>query len=129
MLLGFKERFVTPITSGRKDQTIRLERADRKRPTVGETLYLYTGLRTKHCRRIGIATCSDVEGIEIINDGMRLVICIGGDRTTDREALSIIKRDGFDTPLDFFETFRKMHSLPFRGFVVRWTNFTTKATA
>jgi hypothetical protein len=48
--LSFKGQFAAPIIAGTKRQTIR---AGRKRPPrAGERLQLYTGMRTKHCRKI-----------------------------------------------------------------------------
>lgn len=49
--LGFKKRFIQPIWDETKIGTIR---AKRKRPIkVGEMLFLYTAMRTKHCQKIG----------------------------------------------------------------------------
>lgn len=50
MLLGFKKRFVDPILIGTKVHTLRNKR--KKTPKVGETLHMYTGLRTKNCQKI-----------------------------------------------------------------------------
>lgn len=50
MLLGFKKRFVEPIQIGTKVFTMRVPR--KKEPKIGETLYMYTALRTKYCEKI-----------------------------------------------------------------------------
>ncbi|MCI4661449.1 MAG: hypothetical protein MRY63_06450 [Neomegalonema sp.] len=48
---NFKDQFVQPISLGIKRQTIR--RASRRRhAAVGELVQLYTGMRTKGCRKI-----------------------------------------------------------------------------
>ncbi len=47
---SFDRRFVPAIVSGAKRQTIRAHRARHARP--GETLQLYTGMRTRQCRKI-----------------------------------------------------------------------------
>lgn len=47
---SFQKQFVAPILSGIKRQTIRSERRRHARP--GETLQLYTGMRTRHCTKI-----------------------------------------------------------------------------
>lgn len=53
--LSFQKRFRDPILARTKRQTLRNER---KLPIrAGQTLHLYTGLRTKHTRIIGLATC------------------------------------------------------------------------
>ena len=50
---NFKPYFVDHILAGRKTQTIR----QAKRCNVGDTMHLFTGLRTKNCRRIGNVMC------------------------------------------------------------------------
>ena len=61
--LNFQEQFAAAVESGEKRQTIRSER---KRPIkVGDTLYLYTGMRTKRCRKLGSAGCVGIEEIRI----------------------------------------------------------------
>lgn len=50
MLLGFKPRFVEPIQKGSKVFTLRTAR--KHEPKIGETLYMYTGLRTANCMLI-----------------------------------------------------------------------------
>ena len=50
MLLGFKKRFVEPIQIGTKVFTMRNKR--KTDPIIGETLYMYTGLRTSNCSLI-----------------------------------------------------------------------------
>ena len=50
---SLKPRFIPPILSGAKRQTIRA--ISRRRHAIpGETLQLYTGMRTKQCRLIGV---------------------------------------------------------------------------
>ena len=50
MLLGFKKRFAEPIQIGTKVFTMRVDR--KVQPKIGETLYMYTGLRTANCMLI-----------------------------------------------------------------------------
>jgi len=66
---GFKERFILPIRTGRKRQTIRAERKRHARP--GETLQLYHGMRTRHCVLIGRAPCIDVRPVTLLFDDER----------------------------------------------------------
>lgn len=62
-LLGFKKRFAPKVRNGRKRQTIRTYR---KYPIVpGETLYLYTGLRTKYSEKLKEVRCKAVYNITI----------------------------------------------------------------
>lgn len=50
MLLGFKQRFADKILDGSKVFTMRKER--KIQPKIGETLHMYTALRTKHTKVI-----------------------------------------------------------------------------
>lgn len=60
---GFRPRFVEPILSGTKRQTIRGDRKRHARPF--EEVQLYTGMRTKHCRLIARATCESITPITL----------------------------------------------------------------
>jgi len=48
--VNYKKRFVPDVESGIKKQTIRKKRKNPIKP--GDKLYFFTGLRTKHCRRL-----------------------------------------------------------------------------
>jgi hypothetical protein len=113
-LLNFKKQFVQKILSGKKKQTIR---AMRKRPfRVGDRLYLYTGCRTKQCKKLGEAVCTKVDRIEIpeeicktkIND----IIPCGVD------IIEMAHKDGFDHIQLFIDFFKKR--LPFTGQIIYW---------
>lgn len=60
---SFKARFAAPIADRIKPHTLRNRRKRHARP--GETLQLYTGMRTRHCRLIGTATCDRLQAISI----------------------------------------------------------------
>lgn len=62
-LYNFKEQFVPFILSGAKTHTIRAVRRHPDKP--GNTLYLYTGLRTKKAKLLMCVDCVKVERIEI----------------------------------------------------------------
>jgi hypothetical protein len=102
---NFKSRFVEPIQSGEKNTTIR---PCRKRPTrIGDTLYLFTGQRTKACRKIGVYRCKNVTPLiiypqlmSIYRDGYLISIA----------ALKLISvNDGFSSLKDFFCFFRDQY--------------------
>lgn len=50
MLLNFKPRFIDPIKIGTKVHTLRKRR--KLQPKVGETMHMYSGLRTNRCQLI-----------------------------------------------------------------------------
>ena len=65
--LNFKKEFADKVASGEKRQTIRALRKDGKNPRPGQKLYLYTGMRTKYCRKCGDPLTTK----ELICDGCR----------------------------------------------------------
>jgi hypothetical protein len=111
---NFKERFANVVLDGTKSQTIR---PPRKRPTrVGETLYLYTGMRTKNCRLLREAVCSSIVSIRIATE----LIVMGDIFLSDDAANDLAIADGFENAsqlIDFFET---QYGLPFEGELIRW---------
>lgn len=124
--LNFQTRFVSAIESGAKSQTIRPER---KRPIkVGDNLILYTGQRTKDCRKLGEAVCVAIHGIEfsetelaythISTDGLRYY-AMAGDPRTDIWA----GNDGFENFTAMREFFRGRYGLPFKGVKIIWQKF------
>lgn len=61
---SFKKQFAPLILAGTKAQTIRGDRKRHARP--GELLQLFTGMRTRECRRLGEALCTAVERVLIV---------------------------------------------------------------
>jgi hypothetical protein len=60
---NFQERFVPMILDGTKNQTIRSRRRHQAKP--GDPLYLFSGMRTKWCKRLLDTTCINVQSIYI----------------------------------------------------------------
>ncbi|HVZ97981.1 MAG TPA: ASCH domain-containing protein [Chitinophagaceae bacterium] len=111
---SFKERFVPLIKSGEKKQTIR---SKRKRSTRrGEVLYLYFGLRTKWCTKIGEAICTDVKHIIIQPTG----VFIEDHLLEDIELEALAKADGFPDWEIMQRWWRQTHPLPFVGDIIYW---------
>ena len=113
--INFKKEFSLKVESGEKCQTIRALRKDGRNPHPGQTLYLYTGMRTKYCRKLGEAVCKNVTQITI-EENEDIIIGI----TTLNEVEKFIKTDGFDNIDDFYNFFRKVHGLPFYGLLIQW---------
>ena len=122
-LLNFQKRFVTQVESGRKRQTIR---AMRKIPfKVGDKLFLYTGLRTKDCRKLGEVICERVRHIliEMKKDGIsHHFITVNGDKECLYGEIlrNIAIQDGFLSVVELISFFKKTHSLPFNGQIINW---------
>ena len=80
---NFKEQFANLVASGEKCQTIRAI-GKRRHVKSGETIQLYSGLRTKQCRKLGDAVCVSAQDIEMdiqqrpytvdFSDGKRLYL-------------------------------------------------------
>lgn len=125
-LLGFRARFAAPILDGSKRQTIRRPRKD-KRPhaSVGSTLYLYTGLRTKNARKLGEARCLDVD--EVRMHFGRNTVTVTHDLGI-RPILSFLELDAFAQAdglkdwEDMKATFAEIHGdlTEFTGVIIRW---------
>ncbi len=124
-LIGFQKQFVALVESGEKRQTIRAYRKDGREPKSGERLYLYTGLRTKQCRKLGEAVCLNARRFEITGEASGIFWLIeddGGDMevmTTD-ECHDLASADGFATHYEMTDWFKKTHGLPFEGVLIRW---------
>jgi hypothetical protein len=102
---NFKSRFAEAVKTGAKRTTIR---KPRKRPTVArDILILYTGLRTKKCRLIGVFLCESVQ----------LVTLYPFDNDMDIDGMpgcriaieGIASSDGFESADAFFEFFRSTY--------------------
>lgn len=112
--INFKERFVAAIERGEKCQTIR---KNRKRPfRPGDTLYLFSGMRTARCKRLGTKTCVKVQPIHID----RQTVCIDEQTLNANEILQLALADGFDSTEAFTAFFAEQHSLPFEGQIIYW---------
>lgn len=115
-LLNFQEQFANGVEFGKKSQTIRKQR---KNPIkVGDTLYIYTGLRTKKARKLRTEKCKWVDQIRIYCDG------IGFDQrwglSSKRELDEFAQADGFDSFYEMARWFKKTHGLPFEGILIKW---------
>ncbi len=132
-LLGFKSRFVPAVENGvaraekkpephagvpAKRQTIRALRRDGHDPQPGDALHLYTGLRTRLVRRLGVVRCRKVESVHIDRRGE--VFELEG-RALDAARLRRLARsDGFDEADELIAFLDELHGLPFNGYLIRW---------
>jgi hypothetical protein len=117
-LLGFKKQFAPAVESGDKRQTMRARRKDGRDPKPGDTLYLYTALRTKQARKLGEHVCTAVKPITVTPD----TICLGGTYLGRDERNAFARADGFDS---FDELIEWMaldvgREFPWHGIVVFW---------
>jgi len=115
-LYNFNARFVPFILSGKKTHTIRARRTypDKR----GETLHLYTGLRTKGAKLLLRVTCSRVEEITISAEG---AVTIAGETLSESERETLAKRDGFENFEEMLQFWKEpTNRLPFCGHIIHW---------
>ena len=124
--LSYHKQFASLVQSGDKLQTIR---ATRKVPIVaGDRLYHFTAMRTKHCRRLGVSTCSSVLEIDIISVRTRAV-CLqvgpqGGQRRLCNEEIEkLALDDGFENVESFWAWFTTTTDY-FTGHLIQWSSIT-----
>jgi hypothetical protein len=119
-LYNFQQRFVPLVLSGEKTHTIRATRANPDTP--GDTLHLYTGLRTKKAKLLMRVKCAEVEEIEIkdgiFGDENHASVTIEGLRLDRSEREALARRDGFDNFEQMIQFWRGR--LPFRGHIIHW---------
>lgn len=123
--LNFKAQFADDVAHGIKCQTVRAPRKDgRPHCKVGDTIKLYTGMRTKACRLLGQARVTSIstiwmDGVSMKLDGQHVPSCIH-DRDGPMTDNEFAQADGFAGFTEMADWFRDVHGLPFEGVVIRW---------
>lgn len=116
--LNFQKRFAAAVESGEKRQTIRAERKDGRMPAKpGDCLVLYTGMRSKNCRRLAKVRCTAVETIRINRKDGKPIVWV---RYQSMDAEVQAQADGFGSAEAMADWFEETHGLPFRGLLIRW---------
>lgn len=120
---NFKSQFASLVESGAKRQTIRAL-GKRRHAKPGELLQLYTGQRTRYCRKLLDATCGDVTPILMnITPENGLTVFLGGIDCEIFDLIALAKADGFGQgeadPLDEFIRFFE-DRMPFEGVLIEW---------
>lgn len=87
----------------------------RRHARPGDALQLYTGMRTKACRKLRDAKCTLAIAITISSDGVKI-----GSRNSPLLSKSIAKKDGFKDFAEMAAWFDKTHGLPFSGVLISW---------
>ena len=113
---NFQRRFAGLVAAGVKRQTIRAIRKDGRIPKVGDTAYLYTGMRTKKCQRLNEGPILEVNPITIGRQ-----VSIAGVIIDEPEQLrKLATNDGFNSFEEFRTWFEWPYGLPFRGYLTKW---------
>jgi hypothetical protein len=121
---NFQARFAEDVDAGRKRQTIRAMR--KHMPKVGERVHLFTGMRTKKCRRLRAGHEDRHKRVFVVNMTELTITTIspqGVGYCMNQGDLSIetfARNDGFTNWPEMRAWFRSQHGLPFHGFMVEW---------
>lgn len=141
---SFKRRFERPLENGIarasgqtiphpgnlvKLSTIRLPRRDGRDPEAGTDQRIWIAQRTKGRRFLG--TVRILRRLPITIDridpeklregrGWRLVVLVDGEQLRGDRLRALTRGEGFAETWAFFDFFRTVHGLPFRGFLYRW---------
>ena len=117
---NFQKQFADAVERGEKRQTIRAPRKDGRHAKVGDNLQLYTGMRTKQCRKLRDAICHDECPIRIEKDQI-WTFQPQELHYQPRVLEAYAKADGFDSWETMRDWFEAQHGLPFSGVLIRWT--------
>lgn len=111
--INFQPQFADAIASGRKTQTIR----QRARAAPGQALQLYTGQRTKDCRKIADAVCVDCTYVGLTARGVTL----GNASRFPGDMDDFARADGFENYAAMWKWFSERYKTnSFTGIVIRW---------
>lgn len=103
--LGFKRHLAQEILSGKKPFTLRALRRDGKNARAGQTLYMYTDLRNKNCKKFAEKPCRFAVTINL--SWRSIVIPTIGSLTTP-ELMELFSRlDGFAS----YDEFCRFHQI------------------
>lgn len=114
---NFKSQFAEAVEDGKKRQTIRAN-GKRHHAKPGQRLQLYTGMRTKGCRKLLDTECKKSLPVTIKeSEWGDAVVFLNGVHVN---ALRIAEADGFKSIKSMLDFFRETHGLPFEGTLIMW---------
>jgi hypothetical protein len=114
--LNFKPQFAGPVESRVKRQSIRQKNNGHQ---VGRAIQLYTGMRTKACRKL-VADDPVCVSIELVQIRAGHII-IAGRELGPLERKDMAQADGFANVFGFYAFFLgKGMEGDFSGFLIRW---------
>jgi len=111
--INFSPQFAERVERGEKRQTIRRGR----KCEPGTALQLYTGQRTKACRKLMDAVCKDITYVGLTERGVTL-----GDKSKFPSDIDDFARaDGFRDYAEMWQWFSTRYETnSFTGYVIRW---------
>lgn len=127
---SFQKRFAPLIVAGTKTQTIRAARPRHVRP--GESIQLYTGMRSTTCLKImPDPLCVAVEPVCLRFDQEQLIEAVEIDGAGVEDIDGFALRDGFESAEDMAAFWTKAHGhlRQFSGVLIRWVPVSTSGRA
>lgn len=118
--------FIDKILSGEKRQTIRRASPKWKNVKAGDKLTLYTGLRTKECRKLGEAVVESITPIALTprSEDCAVKTAFGNFLLTEFDLRLLAFADGFDSTFDFWNFFTEHYGdETINMYVIRWKGF------
>lgn len=123
---NFQPRFAPLIMSGVKSSTIRSRDA-----WIGDIAYLFTGMRTKNCQRLGQSPIIKCKPIAIgYKDNGQARIKLSSQQLSVDKAESLAVADGFESAIEMVKWFEATYKVPanhsgcghdvFTGFLIGW---------
>ena len=127
---SFQKRFIEPILAGLgegveaypKTQTIR-NVGRRRHARVGEVVQLYTGMRTRQCRKLGVARCRAVLPVRLYLGPSSLGVDLDGRYFCgETETQEFARSDGFANVEEMLRFWLVAHPgvREFGGFLIQW---------
>lgn len=119
--VNFYPKEVAAIEGGLRRQVIRMKRRDSAVPERGDTVQLWTGLRTAGARLIRSETVE--RGFRVRMDFTENIVIVDGHELSRDEKTALAKGEGFENWLDMRDAFAEKagsaHAL-FEGYGIRW---------
>jgi len=119
---NFHKSFADAVEQREKRQTIR---QTARGAQAGRTAYLYTGQRTKACRKLGEGAIVQVAPIEVGAHACGepyAIVGIGRSplHLTHSDLDAFARDDGFLSAGEMTAWFAGRYGLPFKGYLIRW---------
>ncbi|QDV67676.1 hypothetical protein Poly24_13780 [Rosistilla carotiformis] len=118
---NFQSQFVDASESGTKSHTVR-RIIKRRHAREGDRLQLYTGMRTKACRKIldPDPVCLKVQNI-VLEVGDESIVAAEIDGTPVNDLAPFASSDGFESLETFHRFWRMFHGVgTFHGKLIAW---------
>ncbi|MCA1686907.1 MAG: hypothetical protein LC745_13250, partial [Planctomycetia bacterium] len=120
----FKPRFVEPVRTGAKRQTVRRARKwpVRRGDVLGLRRWAGQPYRSPQAEILPPVVCASVAPIRVAVDvfGNRIDVEVGGERLTHDEARAFVRADGFRCVSDFVGYYRSEGVDSFDGVLIQW---------